>query len=405
MSAVTEPTPIGVGVVGLGMGAMLMVPTLEADERVCIAGVVEPDDEARTLFAEDFDTAPFDTVSELAASPEIDVVYIASPHQFHAEQTLEAVRAGCHVLVEKPLALDVATCLAVAEGADLHGVHVIVGHTHAFDPTARAIDSILRSGRLGDLAMVNTWNFGPFLYRPRRPEELDTSKGGGIIFNQLPHQVDVVRLLGGGLVRSVRSAAFRLDPRRPTEGTHTTFLEFENGAAATLVYSGNDYFDTDEWHDWVGELGNQRPSGNHGGARRALRELPDRTESTQKAGRRYGGSFAPSLKAEESRQAHFGVLVASCSGGDVRWGPDGPLVYTESGVESVQLPVSAAQPDRTPVIDDVCAAVRLGQAPTHSARWGAATIEVCQAVLRSAHERREVFLEHQVSVSEHDSGR
>ena len=51
--------------------------------------------------------------------------------------------------------------------------------------------------------MIATWNYTNFLYRPRRPEELDTAQGGGIVFNQMSHQIDTVRLIGGGRLRSV----------------------------------------------------------------------------------------------------------------------------------------------------------------------------------------------------------
>ena len=44
--------------------------------------------------------------------------------------------------------------------------------------------------------MIAAWNYTNFLYRPRRPEELDTAQGGGILFNQVPHQIDIVRLSG-----------------------------------------------------------------------------------------------------------------------------------------------------------------------------------------------------------------
>ena len=67
--------------------------------------------------------------------------------------------------------------------------------------------------------MINSFNYTNFLYRPRRPEELDTAQGGGILFNQVPHQIDIARLLGGGLVRSVRAQTTVLDPARPTEGS------------------------------------------------------------------------------------------------------------------------------------------------------------------------------------------
>ena len=118
--------------------------------------------------------------------------------------------------------------------------------------------------------MIAAWNYTNFLYRPRRPEELDTAQGGGILFNQVPHQIDMVRLIGGGRLRSVRAQVNALDPARPTEGSAVAFLEFEDGAAASLVYGGYDFFDSDELHFWISERGAQKPPDQHGAARRAL---------------------------------------------------------------------------------------------------------------------------------------
>src|SRR6185312_12499606 len=98
-------------------------------------------------------------------------------------------------------------------------------------------------------------NYTDFLYRPRRPEELDTSQGGGALFNQAPHQVDIVRLLGGGRVKSTRAQAGRWDITRPTEGAYSALMTFESGAFASLTYSGYGHFDSDEFQGWIGEMG------------------------------------------------------------------------------------------------------------------------------------------------------
>jgi len=68
-------------------------------------------------------------------------------------------------------------------------------------------------------------------------------------------------------VKSVRAQASVLDPTRPTEGSCVAFLQFENGAAASLVYSGYDYFDSDEWHYWINERGAPKEAA-HGAARK-----------------------------------------------------------------------------------------------------------------------------------------
>ena len=92
--------------------------------------------------------------------------------------------------------------IAAAKAAN---VNLLVGHSHSFDlPYLRAREMI-RSGAYGRVRMINALNFTDFLYRPRRPEELDTGRGGGVVFSQAAHQVDVVRLLAGGKATSVRA--------------------------------------------------------------------------------------------------------------------------------------------------------------------------------------------------------
>jgi phthalate 4,5-cis-dihydrodiol dehydrogenase len=85
-------------------------------------------------------------------------------------------------------------------------VPIVVGHSHSFDAPARRARALIEGGGLGAVRMIQALNYTDFLYRPRRPEELDTARGGGAVFNQAPHQVDVACLLGGGLVRSGRAA-------------------------------------------------------------------------------------------------------------------------------------------------------------------------------------------------------
>ena len=100
------------------------------------------------------------------------------------------------------------------------------GHTHSFDPAIRIMSELIASGEFGRLSMIAMWNYTDFIYRPRRPGELDTSRGGGVLFNQIPHQVDIARLLAGSEVRRVRAMADILDGSRPTEGSCMAMLSF-----------------------------------------------------------------------------------------------------------------------------------------------------------------------------------
>ena len=63
---------------------------------------------------------------------------------------------------------------------------------------SQRLRALIESGEFGAVRMINAINYTDYLYRPRRPEELDTAQGGGAVFNQAAHQVDIVRLIGGG---------------------------------------------------------------------------------------------------------------------------------------------------------------------------------------------------------------
>lgn len=390
---------IRLGLVGLGGATNQILPSLRSHPEVRIVAVADLRAEAREGFTAAFGVPAYAEVEALCRDPEVNTVYIATPHQWHKEHALIAAACGKHIIVEKPMALSLEDCDAMTQAAQRCGVHLLVGHTHSFDPPVRRMREIIRSGELGPLAMVNTWSYSNFLMRPRRPEELDTSLGGGIIYNQVPHQVDMVRLLGGGMVRSVRSMAWALEPGRPTEGSHVTFLQFEDGAAASLVLSGYDYFDSDEFHFSVGENGEEKRPDGHGKARAGLRRFADaREEGAFKAAAATAVGPGTAPQPASWHHPHCGVTIVSCARGDMRPSADGVLVYGQEGRRELPVPRGPAFPDKATVVDEMVQAIRSGQSPLHDGAWGKATMEVCAAVLQSARERREILLQHQVPV-------
>ena len=386
-------TPIGLGIAGLGMAGAVMVRAAARHPEFRIAAAAEPQVGPRQAFAQDFKANIHSDLRGLCDDPAVEAVYIATPHQFHAEHARLAAAAGKHIILEKPMALTLADCDAIIAAVEKAGVRLVIGHTHAFDPAIRAMRAIIASGELGRLGMIASWNYTNYLYRPRRPEELDTARGGGVLFNQLPHQIDIVRLLGGGLVKSVRAQAGGFDPARPTEGHAVAFLAFQDGAAASLVYGGYDFFDSDELHDWISERGSpKRPA--HGAARRALATRTRDESELRTATFAYGAAD----DGEAPHQPHFGLTIATCARGELRASADSVLVYGEDGRREIALPQGPRFSGRGNVLDDLAAAIRTGQKPVHDGRWGKATLEVALAIQASAREGREIVLEHQVAV-------
>lgn len=376
---------LNIGAAGLGRAFAFMAPTLAADRRVALVAGADPRAEARKRFSEEFSAKAYDSVDQLCADPAVEVVYIATPHQCHAAQACLAASRGKHVLVEKPMALSVEECRAMVEAARSARVHLVVGHSHSFDaPIARA-RALIEEGNYGRLRMITALNYTDFLYRPRRAEELDPAKGGGAVMNQGAHHVDVVRLLAGGAVKSVRAAAGTWDAARPVEGAYAALLTLAEGACATISYSGYAHFDSDELAGWIGEGGQRKDSATYGVARKNLAG----DEITAKNERNYGGTrFSAPAKAQA--HPHFGLLIASCERADLRPTPEGVWIYAdrERRLERIAPP---ALP-RAGVIDELYAAVVEGEPPLHDGAWGLATVEVCLAMLRSAREGREIPL-------------
>jgi len=89
-------------------------------------------------------------------------------------------------------------------------------------PTIRRMAAMAQSGELGHLGMLHTWHFTDWMYRPRLPDELDLARGGGPVFRQAAHQVDILREIAGQPLRSVRGRPRKMATRRSAKRRSAT---------------------------------------------------------------------------------------------------------------------------------------------------------------------------------------
>ena len=394
-------SPLRIGVIGLGRAFTLMLPTFQQDPRVQLVAATDPLPQACAQFEKDFHGQVTPHAEALCALRDIDLIYIASPHGLHAQHTALAAQHGKHVWVEKPMAVSLSECQTMIQACRDAGVQLMVGHSHSFNaPVLRAYE-LIQSGRLGQVKMITALNYTDFLYRPRRPEELNTALGGGVIHSQASHQVDVVRLLGGGQVSTVQACTGQWDAARPTEGAYSALLKFESGAFANLTYNGYGHFDSDVWMDHVGEIGNAKPASEsakrYGTARKRLATTNTYNQESQlKAARNYGGSlYQPTAQNEDAYQ-HFGPVLVSCEKADLRLTPKGLWMYGPEHETFEALPTPAYP--RKEVIDELWGALREGKSLLHSGTWARATTEVCLSLLEAAQTGQAIHLKHQVAV-------
>jgi len=387
--SLSDTPRLGVGVAGLGLAGQRDLAAVRAHPGAQLVAVADPHDQLRAALPAG--VTGYRDVGELCADPRVAAVWIATPHELHFAHATAAARAGRHIIVEKPLALTLEECDGIAAAAASHRVQLVVGHTESFAPAVRKARELIDSAEFGTVRMITSLSYTDFLYRPRRAAELDTARGGGIVFNQLPHQVDVARFLAGSQVRSVRASLGRWDPQRPTEGSCAAFLDFESGCVASLVYSGYDHLHN---RDLVGpgaagRAGPPRP----GEARRRLGQLTVGHGDEAQLRVTQGSELAARLAGHpDPADPPVGLTLVSCEGADLRLAGRSVAVHGSAGYREVGVDPSRGVPGRAEVIDELLDAVAQRRPARHDAAWGRHTLQTCLAILCSARDRREIRL-------------
>jgi phthalate 4,5-cis-dihydrodiol dehydrogenase len=393
------------GVAGLGVASTLFLPGVEEFPQARIAAAADRRRSALYAFERRYHGRTYETVEELCADPNIDAIWVATPNQFHCAHTVMAAEHGKHVICTKPMALTVAECEAMCLAAEQNGVKLLCGQSYSMSPDVQAMWRIARSGELGRLIAINSWLATDWLLKPRVPEEIDEALGGGVVYRHAPHLIDTVRLLGGGRVRSVRAMVGRHMKERPCPGNFSAYLEFEDGTPATIAYSGYGYFDTSEL-TWG--IGNRMYSDEERIKVRAALKRGEIDAETAKEGMRFGPDRAHAASqgsgravgAKPGTRAHigwFGITVASFERGDIRQSPNGVYVYGDTGRREIE--VFGGRGTGMLEMKELYEALHEGKPLVHDGRWSTATLEVGNAILQSARERREVMLAHQCGLA------
>jgi len=394
-----------IGLAGLGVASAMVMPGIEKMPHAQIVAGADPRRSALDAFQARYGGHVYGSVDELCADPDVDVVWVNTPNQFHCEHVVLAAERGKHVVCTKPMALSVAECEQMVDAAGRNGVRLLCGHTVSLGPDVQAMWRVARSGELGRLIAANCWMYTDWLLKPRMPEELDESLGGGVVYRHGPHLIDTIRLLGGGEVRSVRAMVGRWMPERAAPGNFSAYLEFEDGTPATIAYNGYGYFDTSEL-TWG--IGNRwYPEEQRIGIRQALRSGGLDAEKG-KEGMRFGASASDETSKATAQEAAkpagtrasagwFGVILASFERGDVRQSPNGLYVYSDQGRREVL--VTEDRGTGRVELEELWGALTKNKPISHDGRWGMATLEVAVAIMQSARERREILLTHQVPLA------
>lgn len=214
--------------VGTGPMTREIAPDFQLCENTEPVMIVSRNPAHAAAFAKEVGVPQWGTLADALRSEEIDSVYIATPHPFHAEAAIAAMDAGKHVLVEKPITMNVAEAEAVVAAARANGRFLMEALWQAFNPSVVELHRRLALGGLGDLRFMQS-EFG--YYTPVDPASRlwAPELGGGSVLDQAVYTLSLIHSVLG---RPSKITAVGTIGSTGVESEAVAVLDFENGARA-----------------------------------------------------------------------------------------------------------------------------------------------------------------------------
>lgn len=175
---------------------------------------------------------------ELIADPDIDVVCLCTPSGMHADGAVKALRAGKHVIVEKPMDVSLEAADRMIQAERETGKKLTIVSQHRFDLATRVVKDAITSGKLGKIILaegsVKWWRTQAY-YDSGDWRGTWKWDGGGALMNQGVHTVDVLQYLAGDVKRVFALTRTGAHERIEVEDIAVFTLEFANGAVGTFM--------------------------------------------------------------------------------------------------------------------------------------------------------------------------
>ncbi len=233
---------IGWGILGCAdIAEKAFIPAVIGSRNGFLAAIAARDEAKARAWAARYDVrAALRTYRDLVEDPTVDAVYVPLPNDLHAEWSIRAMRAGKHVLCEKPLALNAAEARAMIDAAASNGVLLMEAFMYKFHPQIEKTMGLVGGGKLGELRSVHssfTFRFG----RDGSNYRWSPAMGGGALYDVGCYTLSAARLVFGAEPLAV-SAAARLDPGTGVDMTASALLEFPGGRFALCDASFESHF-------------------------------------------------------------------------------------------------------------------------------------------------------------------
>ena len=193
----TDISPLTIGILGCANIAKQFVRDVQGSPKVALLAVASRDLDKAKAFAQNFGIArAHGSYEALLSDVALDAIYIPLPNSMHAEWAIRAMRAGKHVLCEKPLALNRLEVMRMYEAARQHGVMLLESYPYWFQPQTRELLNCLSRDQIGRVQSMQAC-FGFTLGNPERNIRMQADLGGGALLDAGSYPISLIRLVMG----------------------------------------------------------------------------------------------------------------------------------------------------------------------------------------------------------------
>src|SRR5262245_40943577 len=230
-------TEIGFGLAGYGLIGKVHAEVIQSITGARLLAVCGRDRNRTGEFAAQFGTTGYTDYDDFLRHPGMEIVNICTPNGSHAELGIKAARVGKHVLVEKPIEINLERADRLIEACESAGVKLGVIFQSRFLPATRKIKSSIDDGKLGRLMLGDAyvkWYRVPEYYAPGSWHGTLSLDGGGALINQAIHTVDLLRWMMGPIEKIFAMKAALRYPQIEGEDTLVASLRFKNGALGVI---------------------------------------------------------------------------------------------------------------------------------------------------------------------------
>lgn len=232
--------PVRTALIGCGKVGGLHAAALTTLPESRLVAVCDSSSGRAEQFAGRFGGRAFRDVPQMIRESGAEAVFICTPHPLHVKAAVLAAEAGLHVLVEKPMAANLSDCDAILGAAKKSGVTLSVMSQRRFYEPVQRIKAAIDAGKIGQPVLGL---FLMFSWRDQAYYESDpwrgkwATEGGGVLVNQSPHQLDLLRWFMGDVAEISGRWANLNHPYIEVEDTAVATLRFRNGGLGSIVTS------------------------------------------------------------------------------------------------------------------------------------------------------------------------